>query len=146
MKDTFRLKAVQDLAQRRNDNAAAHLGTLNSEAAKAETKLNMLLQYREEYRARYRAAVQNNLHSAGWKNFHDFLEKLDEAIEQQRAAVLLSRQAVQRGRAAWQSAQKDVRAYDTLAQRHSRAEADRMKRADQRVMDEFASRKHNTKR
>ncbi|MGZ8154698.1 MAG: flagellar export protein FliJ, partial [Burkholderiales bacterium] len=123
MKDTFRLKAVQDLAQRRNDNAAAHLGTLNSEAAKAETKLNMLLQYREEYRARYRAAVQNNLHSAGWKNFHDFLEKLDEAIEQQRAAVLLSRQAVQRGRAAWQSAQKDVRAYDTLAQRHSRAEA-----------------------
>jgi flagellar FliJ protein len=146
MKDTFRLKAVQDLAQRRNDNAAAHLGTLNSEAAKAETKLNMLLQYREEYRARYRAAVQNNLHSAGWKNFHDFLEKLDEAIEQQRAAVLLSRQAVQRGRAAWQSAQKDVRAYDTLAQRHSRAEADRMKRVDQRLMDEFASRKHNTKR
>jgi flagellar FliJ protein len=137
---------VQDLAQRRNDNAAAHLGTLNSEAAKAESKLNMLLQYREEYRARYRAAVQNNLHSAGWKNFHDFLEKLDEAIEQQRAAVLLSRQAVQRGRAAWQSAQKDVRAYDTLAQRHSRAEADRMKRVDQRLMDEFASRKHNTKR
>lgn len=146
MKDTFRLKAVQDLAQRRHDDAAAHLGALNSEAAKAEAKLNMLLQYREEYRARYRAAVQNNLHSAGWKNFHDFLEKLDEAIEQQRAAVVLSRQAVQRGRAEWQSAQRDVRAYDTLAQRHSRAEADRMKRIDQRLMDEFASRKHNRKR
>jgi flagellar FliJ protein len=146
MKDTFRLKAVHELAQRRNDNAAAHLGRLNSEAAKAEAKLNMLLQYREDYRARYRAAVQRNLHSAGWKNFHDFLEKLDEAIEQQRAAVLLSRQAVQRGRTEWQSTRKDVRAYDTLAQRHDRAEADRLKRIDQRFMDELAARKHNRKR
>jgi flagellar FliJ protein len=146
MKETFRLKAVQDLAQRRNETAAVHLGRLNSEASKAEAKLNLLLQYREDYRARYRAAVQGDLHSAGWKNFHHFLEKLDEAIEQQRAAVLLSRQAVQRGRTEWQSTQKDVRAYDTLAQRHDRAEADRLKRVDQRFMDELAARKHNGKR
>ncbi len=122
------------------------LGSLNSEAARAQAKLDLLLQYRNEYHARYRSAVQSNLHSAGWQNFRDFLDKLDEAIEQQRAALRVSHEAVQKGRVEWQSTQRDVRAYDTLAERHNRAAADRLKRIDQRVTDELASRKHNTKR
>jgi flagellar FliJ protein len=142
----FRLKAVHELAQQRNEDAAAQLGALNSEAAKAQAKLDLLLQYRDEYHARYRTAVQGNLHNAGWRNFREFLEKLDEAIEQQRAVLLVSREAVQKGRREWQSTQRDVRAYDTLADRHDRAEADRLKRIDQRVTDEIASRKHDTKR
>jgi flagellar FliJ protein len=146
MNTKFRLKAIHELAQQRNDDAAVQLGTLNSEAARAQAKLDLLLQYREEYRARYRAAVQGNLHSAGWQNFREFLDKLDEAIEQQRAALDVSREAVQKGRVEWQSTQRDVRAYDTLAERHNRAEADRLKRIDQRVTDEIASRRHNSKR
>jgi flagellar FliJ protein len=146
MNTKFRLKAVHELAQQRNEDAAVQLGALNSEAAKAQAKLNLLLQYREEYRARYRAAVQRDLHSAGWQNFREFLDKLDEAIEQQRAALAVSRDAVQKGRVAWQSTQRDVRAYDTLAERHNRAEAERLRRIDQRVTDELASRKHNPKR
>lgn len=146
MNTKFRLKAVHEIAQQRNEDAAVQLGTLNSEAAKAQAKLDLLLQYRDEYRARYRAAVQSNLHSAGWQNFREFLDKLDEAIEQQRAQLLMSREAVQQGRVDWQSTQRDVRAYDTLAERHKRAEADRLKRIDQRVTDELAARKHNTKR
>src|SRR4026208_1932698 len=98
MKTKFRLQTVHDLARERNDTAAAQLGTLNTEAARAEAKLNLLLQYREEYRERYRVAVKNNLHSAGWQNFRDFLDKLDEAIEQQRAAGLVSKEAGQEGR------------------------------------------------
>jgi flagellar FliJ protein len=146
MKTKFRLQTVHDLARERNVTAAAQLGALNSEAAKAEAKLNLLLQYREEYRARYRASVTGNLHSAGWQNFRDFLDKLDEAIEQQREAVLVSKQAAQQSRVEWQSTQRDVRAYDTLAERHDRAEAYRSKRVDQQLMDEIASRKHNRKR
>jgi flagellar FliJ protein len=142
----FRLKAVHELAQQRNEDAAVQLGTLNSEAAKAQAKLKLLLQYRDEYRARYRAAVQRDLHSAGWQNFRDFLDKLDLAIEQQRAALDVSHQAVQKGRVDWQSTQRDVRAFDMLAERHNRAEAERLKRIDQRVTDEIAARKHNPKR
>jgi flagellar FliJ protein len=80
------------------------------------------------------------VHSAGWKNFQQFLEKLDEAIEQQRAAVLACQQAVHRGQRDWQSKQKQVKAFDTLEQRHDLAQAERLKRLDQRLMDELASR------
>lgn len=139
MSNPFRLKTVQDVAQQRSDAAAISLGALNAESAKAETKLNMLLAYREEYRDRFRASMQQDLHSAGWKNFQQFLEKLDEAIEQQRAAVLASQQAVHRGQREWQSKQKQVNAYDTLEQRHDAVQSEFLKRRDQRLMDDFAA-------
>jgi flagellar FliJ protein len=140
MNDDFRLKVVQDLAQQQSDAAAVQLGTLTTEARKAEAKLNMLLDYREEYRDRFRASVQQDIHSAGWKNFQQFLEKLDEAIEQQRAAVLACQHAVHRGQGEWQSKQKQVKAYDTLEQRHDAVKGERVKRLDQRLMDDFAAR------
>jgi len=145
MKDDFRLKVVQDLAQRQSDTAAVQLGALNGEAAKAEAKLNMLLTYREDYRDRFRSSMHQDLHSAGWKNFQEFLVKLDEAIEQQRAAVLASQQAVHRGQREWQSRQIQVKAYDTLEQRHDSAQTARLKRVDQRLMDDFAARAYQAK-
>ena len=145
MKDTFRLKVVQDLAQRHSDTAAIQLGALNAEATKAEAKLNMLLTYREDYRARFRSSMHADVNSAGWKNFQQFLEKLDEAIEQQRAAVIVCQQAVHRGQREWQSRQKQVMAYDTLEQRHDNVQAQRLRRLDQRLMDDFAARGYTAK-
>ena len=145
MNDTFRLKVVQDLAQRQSDTAAIQLGTLNAEAAKAEAKLNMLITYREDYRERFRSSVHQDVHSAGWKNFQEFLVKLDEAIDQQRAVVLGSQQAVHRGQREWQSRQKQVKAYDTLEQRHDLVQANRLKKLDQRLMDDFAARGYSAR-
>jgi flagellar protein FliJ len=145
MKDTFRLKVVQELAQQQSDTAASRLGALNAEAAKAESKLNTLLDYREEYRQRFRSSIHQDVHSAGWKNFQQFLAKLDEAIDQQRAVVLACQQAVHRGQREWQAKQKQVKAYDTLEQRHQNAQSERLKRLDQRLMDDLASRSHTSK-
>ena len=145
MKDTFRLKVVQDLAQRHSDDAAVQLGLLNAEVAKAESKLNMLISYREDYRERFRSTAHQDMHSAGWKNFQQFLEKLDEAIEQQRATVLACQQAVHRGQREWQTRQKQVKAYDTLEQRHQGVQALHEKRRDQKLMDDFAARGYATK-
>ena len=145
MNDTFRLKVVQDLAQRQSDTAAILLGTLNAEAARAEAKLNMLITYREDYRERFRSSMHQDVHSAGWKNFQEFLVKLDEAIDQQRAVVLASQQAVHRGQREWQSRQKQVKAYDTLEQRHDLVQANRLKKLDQRLMDDFAARGYSAR-
>ena len=136
---------MQDLAKRHSDTAAAQLGALNAEAAKAEAKLNMLLQYREDYRNRFRSSMHEDVHSAGWKNFQQFLEKLDQAIDQQRAAVLACQQNVHRGQREWQSRQKQVKAYDTLEQRHDAVQMQRLKKLDQRLMDDFAARGYSAK-
>ena len=145
MNNTFRLKVIQDLAQSESDSAAIKLGSLNAEAAKAEAKLKMLIDYREEYRERLRNSLNQDVHSAGWKNFQLFLAKLDEAVEQQRSAVALCHQAVHQGQREWQSKQKQVKAYDTLAQRHELVQDARLKRLDQKLMDDFAARGHAAK-
>ena len=146
VKNTFRLRVVQDLAQQQSDTAATRLGMLHAQAASAEQKLNLLLEYRDQYQARFRRQIHEDLHSAGLNNFHLFLAKLDEAIEQQRSAVFAAHQAVQGGRRHWQSKQIKVKAYDTLALRHQAAQSERTKRSDQRIADEFAARTHHTKR
>jgi flagellar FliJ protein len=144
--NTFRLRVVQDLAQQHSDHAATRLGMLHAETAKAEQKLSMLLEYREQYRERFRSNVHQDVHSAGFKNFQQFLEKLDEAIEQQRRAVLVAKQAVQSGQRHWQLKQIKVKAYDTLALRHEAAQSERTQRREQRIADESAARTHLTKR
>ncbi|HEV7804145.1 MAG TPA: flagellar export protein FliJ [Burkholderiales bacterium] len=145
MKQTFRLKVVHDLAQQQSDTAATRLGVLNANAGKSDQKLNMLLEYREEYRERFRSRMNGGLDTAGLSNFRQFMEKLDEAIDQQRAACNASRDAVARGQSEWQAKQINVKAYDTLAQRHQSAQLEHMKKLDQRVTDEFAARAHHQK-
>ena len=145
MKNSFRLKVVQDLAQKESDSAATRLGMLNAEVTKADQKLQMLLDYREEYRGRLRATVNQDVHNASWMNFQQFLAKLDEAIEQQRGACAAARQAVARGQSDWQSKQIQVKAYDTLAQRHDTAQQMKVKKLEQHATDEFAARSHNSK-
>ena len=145
MKNTFRLKVVQDLALKASDDAALALGHLNSEVAKQEQKLQMLLQYREDYRERVRGTVNRDVHTAAWMNLQQFVAKLDEAIEQQRTACTLAKAAVARGQADWQEKQVKVKAFDKLEQRHNAAVGERAKKFEQRATDEFAARGHNSK-
>jgi flagellar FliJ protein len=145
MKNTFRLKVVQDLAIKASDDAALALGRLNAEVTRQEQKLEMLVQYREDYRGRVRSTVNQDVHTAAWMNLQQFLGKLDEAIEQQRSAVALAKAAVVRGQGDWQAKQVKVKAFDKLEQRHNAAVDERMKKFEQRATDEFAARGHNAK-
>lgn len=145
MKNTFRLKVVQDLAIKASDDAALALGRLNAEVAKQEQKLDMLLQYREDYRERVRGTVNQDVHTAAWMNLQQFVAKLDDAIEQQRSAVGFAKAAVVRGQNDWQAKQVKVKAFDKLEQRHDAKVDERMKKFEQRATDEFAARGHNSK-
>ena len=145
MKNTFRLKVVQDLAIKASDDAALALGQLNAEVARQEQKLEMLIQYREDYRQRVRGTVNQDVHTAAWMNLQQFLGKLDEAIEQQRSAVGMAKAAVMRGQSDWQEKQVRVKAFDKLEQRHNAVVDGRTKKFEQRAMDEFAARGHNSK-
>jgi flagellar FliJ protein len=144
-KNTFRLKVVQELAGKASDDAATRLGFLNAEVAKSDQKLEMLLEYREDYRQRFRNTVNTDVHSAGWKNFQQFLVKLDEAIDQQRAACAMARESVVRGQRDWQAKQVKVKAFDSLEQRHDVQVEARIKKLEQHASDEFAARAYQQK-
>jgi flagellar FliJ protein len=143
--NTFRLQVVQELAQKDSDKAAKRLGHLNAEVAKADQKLQMLIDYREEYRQRFRGTLNSDVLSTGWKNFQQFLVKLEEAIEQQRAACEMARHAALGGQRNWQAKQIRVKAFDSLEQRHRMQIEARTKKIEQHASDEFASRAYYQK-
>lgn len=140
MNKPFALQTVLELMQRRADEATLQLARLIASEQDAATKLKLLADYREEYAQRFQTAAQNGLTPQQWRNFQDFLGRLDDAIAQQQQAVAQSKRNTAAGQAAWQSQQVRLKAIDTLSVRHERSETIRIGRQEQKQVDEFAAR------
>ena len=145
MTTTFSLKKVQEVADIRTDTAAANLGSLMQNLQRQEAKLALLLQYRDEYQERLRRAKQRGLDGLALRNFHDFLDRLEHALVEQRATVAHAQRSVERGRDEWRSADQRSRAYDTLSQRFDSATRRRAEAAEQKQQDAHAARLTSSK-
>lgn len=139
----FSLQAVLELMQSRSDAATRRLADLIAAENDARNKLGLLQQYREEYALRFRLAAQEGLGQPEWRNYQDFLDRLDDAIAQQYEVVSQQERSTAAGQTAWQQQRAWLKTFDTLAQRHYANEAKIESRQEQKVQDEFAARKHD---
>ena len=130
------LDTLIELAQTRTDDAAKRLGMLCTQGVQVEAKLQLLLQYRDDYYARFRMSMQQGLTASDWRNYQEFIDKLDAAITQQSEALASAQQRVAAGKIAWQSAKRTFNSYDTLVQRKARVELLRTTKREQRETDE----------
>lgn len=142
MSPRFPLQTLLDLSQLRLDEAARKLGELVNGQQEAQKRVDLLTEYRAEYRARFVAASQNGLAPSEWQNFRSFLVKLDEAVEQAQLMLDNSRLSMQRGQQAWIEKRGRVKAYDTLADRHRQATVQRELRSEQKLGDEHVARRY----
>jgi flagellar FliJ protein len=145
MTKPFSLQAVLDLMQTRADEATRDLARLIAAEQDAQSKLDLLSQYREEYARRFQASAQAGISPLQWKNFQDFLNRLDEAIGQQQGVVAHSRNNTAAGQAHWQEQRLRLKAIDTLSVRHRSTELSLELRREQKLCDEFAGRKRHHK-
>lgn len=143
MTKSFSLQAVLEVMQKRADDATRRLAELLAAERDAKVKLGMLQQYRDEYAERLRQAAQTGVSQREWRNFHDFLGRLDEAIAQQGQAVGASERHTVAGQADWQQQRTKLKAIDTLSQRHRTQEMASELKREQKIQDDFASRKGN---
>ncbi len=139
------LKTLIELATSQTDDAAKRLGLAIRACEDTEQKLTMLLQYREEYEARFQASLASGVTAAGYRNFQLFLEKLDTAIAGQQRIVDDAKRRIIDERSVWQSCERKRMSYDTLATRVQKAEEHKANKRDQKLMDEFATRQANYK-
>ncbi len=145
MPQTFSLQPLLDLMQTRTDEATRTLGKLIAAEQSQRSRLQMLEQYREEYAQRLRDAVAQGITRLVMLNYQDFLARIDEAIEQQRLAVQDSERNTKAGQVHWQSQNKQLKAIDTLSQRHDARERYRENKIEQKLQDEFSTRKYGIK-
>jgi flagellar FliJ protein len=139
MATPFSLQPVMDLARNYADAAAARLGQAMQALVEADRRLKTLLEYRDEYQAKFRDSTSSGIDSAGWRNFHLFLDKLEAGIASARTQADAARAAATRAQADWHDHQRRLKAYGVLAERHERAAAARDARREQRESDDRVS-------
>lgn len=136
----FSLQPVFELMKTRADDATRRLAQLIAAEKDAKTKLDMLRQYRDEYATRFRDAAQIGLSQGQWRNYQDFLDRLDKVIGQQSQAVGAQEKHTAVGQRDWQQQRTKLKAFDTLAQQHNSSEMALEFRREQKIQDEFSSR------
>ena len=144
MAQLFSLQPLLELMQTRTDEATRQLGKLIAAEQNAKSRLQMLEQYREEYAQRLREATAQGITRSVLHNYLDFLARIDQAITQQSTAVSQSEQSTALGQDHWKEQNKKLKAIDTLSLRHDARERQRYGKLEQKMQDEFSSRKYST--
>lgn len=140
MANTFNLQPLVHLAKQKNDAATRKLGQLNQQQQSAQGKLDTLLQFRRDYQDKFQEAAKNGMDQHDLRNFQSFINRLDEAITQQRVVAEQAQRSVQSGRSELTETQRRMKSFDTLAQRHVEAEKKLESKAEQKIQDEHSGR------
>lgn len=142
MSPHFPLQPLLDLSHLRLDEAARELGELISGEQEASQRLSMLVQYREEYHARFLAAAKNGIGLSEWSNYTHFLSRIDDAIIPAALSVTQTQRRTLAGQQDWMGKRGRVKAFGTLADRHQSQVDCQEQRVEQKASDEYGARRY----
>ena len=142
MAKPFHLQPLINLAEDRSQAAAQTLARLKQAWQDSENKLNQLRGFLDEYNQRLHQQAQTGFSISQLRDFQAFILKLELAIRAQTEEVERCRMRWHKGQEEWQAREREVKAYQTLRQRHDEAERKSEERLDQRLQDEFARNLH----
>ncbi|WJF90466.1 flagellar export protein FliJ [Paraburkholderia bonniea] len=134
------LKTLIGLAQDEVEAAAQKLGRAQRERGEAQTQLDALVQYRDEYHARFTQSAQTGMAAGQMRNFQAFIDTLDHAISLQRGQLSAASGRVAQAQPEWQQRKQKLGSYEVLEARGEAALAVRENRREQRDADEHAAR------
>lgn len=134
------LDTLIELATKESETATKHLGICIRWGDEAQKKLDMLMQYRDDYAARFEQNLAGGLTATAYRNFQTFIEKIDNALSGQQEVVRLAQVRIGEAKAAWQACERKRLSYDTLATRAKNEALATANKRDQKQSDEQASR------
>ena len=136
---TTPLDTLISLTRDTRDSATIELGNLRRDLQSAKSQLETLTRYRLEYRQRLQQAMETGIGPDSWRNYQQFLTSLDTAIARARQTLGEREARLNQGQKHWQSEQRKLSAYDTLATRRETAIQQKASRQEQRLADEMAA-------
>lgn len=138
MAPSDRLKPVQDVAERREQSAAKLFGDAQRLLKDHESRLEQLHLFQREYRERFDSDLRGGLSAIRLQEYQAFMAKLDQAIQQQQAAVELGRQESRQKKQHWQQKHTRTQAIGKAMDRFAREENQARERLEQKESDEFS--------
>ena len=127
------------VAQKDTDTAAQTLGHAVAKHVEAQTQLDMLIKYRDEYQGALGTHTQSGLSIDSLKNHRGFIERLESAILQQHEIVSKAKQHIVSCQKEWQQRFCKLKSFDTLAQRQTRIDMRHLANREQHLLDEHSA-------
>lgn len=143
MARAFSLQILLDHSTHRLEAAERLLRMLGRKEEAARRRLEDIRGYKREYLQRLAGAGERGMDIHLLRDFHAFLLKVDQAISHQEEEVERAHAHWQAAHEKWLEQRRQVKAYETLAERHRREVNRKEEKREQRVTDEAASHKYH---
>lgn len=131
---------IKQVAEQRRDVSARGLARLVTRAGEAQGRLQLLLDYRQDYSARFEAASRTGMRGEWLRNYQTFLANLERAIALQTDTVTALQDEVAAAKSHLSGEQRRAESYQIIDDRRSSASLIRERRRQQRLQDEMATR------
>ena len=129
------------LATDRLDAAADRMRKAQAAQQQAENTLLQVKGFIQDYQQRMLQQGQAGTSVAQWADFRLFMQKLDDALEQQQREVDRAMQRFLMEKQAWLQQRKQLKSYEVLQEREKARLALKQRRHEQKALDEFAARR-----
>ncbi|MGA7180234.1 MAG: flagellar export protein FliJ [Thiobacillaceae bacterium] len=130
-----------DLADKEVDQSVEALAGAVNTQEEAENKLTMLEKFYDDYLVAHSRSARNGLTAEEMKNQQLFMERLNAAITQQKKYVTTCALRAEGRRTEWQGSYMKLKSYGVLSKRLETQEAKQAVKQEQRLLDEFSTRK-----
>jgi flagellar FliJ protein len=131
-----RMQPVVNVTANREREAAQRLGEGQQRVQAAEQRLEDLIHYREEYTQQF--ASGGSLNTARLQDYRIFLDRLNQAVDQQHQQVTLARQECAGLRQRWMALHTRAQALDKVVERYRGEERSDQEKRDQKESDQHA--------
>lgn len=136
------LKTLYNLAEQHCKEAAQALAREITKVDEGKKKLELLTEYHEDYRKFLDAKMTSGLMVRELINFQGFINNLESAVQQQNQSILSQEANVLVAKSKWQVCERKRLTYEALIQREQAKILIKEAALDQKLTDEFASRKY----
>lgn len=136
MKKTSALPILIDLSKNSADQAAKELQELAQARTQADSQLEMLQSYRQDYVLRMQQAGSTGLSASNYHNFRRFISTLDDAIALQNKSIKQLEIKLDGQRQNWLQEKRRLNSYETLRERYHSQQRIIDNRNEQRRNDE----------
>lgn len=135
-----RITPVAKIADNKERVAAKEFGKSQQTLKDHELRLKELVKYRDEYNQRFQESGSNGLEAQKVHEYRIFLNRLNDAISNQREIVRQATEESIGSRESWMHTRSRAKALEKVVERYQSQEEQELERQEQKESDERASR------
>ncbi len=141
MNRSTKLQPIAKINKQQERNAGRHHGETLRQAEQQQQQLQELINYRNHYSKAFQSASEAGLSVVQMQEYKLFIQRLDEAITQQKQHVTIGQSQCETSQKEWMNKRSRCKMIDKVIENRQQLEQQEMKKREQR---ELENRPHKT--